>query len=98
MMRLTEEQKEFLKSYPIKELTRQQLRELPEYSFSEPTLTIGKRYEWSKRTPFDANEENAIWFYGEYVPKQGEKPIYDFSSKKTDSVLNIKYYLVKIIL
>lgn len=64
-MDLTKEEQKKLDTYPKEEITKEELMKLPEYSRSVPTQSgsMGIK-KWRHRTPFNANDEEAIWFIG----------------------------------
>jgi hypothetical protein len=65
MLKLTKEEKTKLNNYPKVEMTKEEFNKLPEYSFTEPTQSgsLGVK-RWKRRTPFNASDEDAIWFLG----------------------------------
>lgn len=66
MIKLTKEEKTKLDNYPKVEMTKEEFNKLPEYSLSIPTQSgsLGVKH-WKKKTPFNASDEDAIWFLGE---------------------------------
>lgn len=71
-------------------LSREEFLELPEYSCTLPTGTIGKR--WKRVEPYQASRElgalGATWYLGEYVG--AEKYIYD---RVDEDAANVAVYV-----
>lgn len=65
MVKLSENDKQILNSYPKIELTKEQFNSLPEYSMSNPTQSgcIGVKI-WKHRSPINAKDDEAVWFIG----------------------------------
>lgn len=64
--KLSKAERDKLKEYPKVTLTKEEFKNLPEYSTTNPTQDssgVGVK-RWRRRTPLFFEEEHAIWFLG----------------------------------
>lgn len=68
---LTQSEKNALDKYAKVYMTKKEVRELKEYSLSNPTQSgnVGIK-KWVRRTPVKADFDDAIWFLGEIKDNQ----------------------------